>query len=519
MGSRQARGNGLGGVSGARFIFACCRISVLFGKVAAENAAFLPGTRPVSFNMYTPGTKTLEYLQKDRRLIGRVQHLAELPLVVAGTCGPYIIDAEGRRILDFMSSACTQNLGFDRPDFTHSGAFPFPYACGTTQIDYAELLVAKFPGAGGAGAGAGTPLPGAGGAAGSAGTGVPGTAARNSGGNDGKADIQLTFGVCGSETIDEAIKLARACTGRQRILSFRGDYHGKTYGSASITTMPGAAFEKFGPMLPGCLVTDFCHAGESTAAAEAALARVEAEARQGLAAVVFEAVQGDLGMLPVHPLLLQGIFALASRYGFLTVSDEIQLAFYRTGPFFSVENYPRCVPDIICMGKNLGGGLPLSAVLARREIMDVLDPLDHAFTFAGNSEACGRGLVNFRKIEELHSSGALKRLETQLRRRLDGIQARFPFTSHTGLGLAHGLWIKSPFPQWSAEQACFMVMWRCFEEGLYTQRLDSSFLRLEPQLNLGERLLNEGFDIIEQALADLADGKIGPECLQYMLDN
>lgn len=432
--------------------------------------------------MYTPGDKINEYLKKDQKIIGRVQHLAELPLVVAGATGPFIIDAEGRRILDFISSACTQNLGFDRLEFTHCGAFPFPYACGTTQIDYAEQLIGKYPG-------------------------------------PARGDIQLTFGVCGSETIDEAIKLCRAFTGKTRILSFRGDYHGKTYGSASITSMPGAAFEKFGPMLPGCLITDFCHEGESEAAAEAAVAQVEEQAREGLAGVVFEAVQGDLGMLPVHPVLLQRIFALARQYGFLTVSDEIQLAFYRTGPFFSVENYQGCVPDIICMGKNLGGGLPLSAVLARREIMQVLDPLDHAFTFAGNAEACGRGLANFRIIEELYQRGALKRLAEQMHLRLRQLTQRFGFVSHTGLGLAHGLWIKSPDPRFGDEQACFMVMWRCFELGLYTQRLGSSFLRLEPQLNLGEQRLNEGFDLIEQALSDLETGKIGIECLKYMLKN
>ncbi len=408
----------------------------------------------------------IDYLKLDSELIGRAQHLTELPLVVSSTHGPFIVNLEGREILDFISSACTQNLGFDYRTDPKSGGFPFPYAPGVVQIQYAQKLVGL---------------------------------------HKGNYKKKLTFGVCGSEGIDAAIKYCRAYTKRKKIVSFYGDYHGTTFGSCTLTTMPGRMSKSFAPMLPECYSIPFCDDSKSIDDVKKTIDKLIALNPDEIAGVIFESVQGDMGMLPMHPYLMSKLSQLSKKYGFLTVADEIQLAFYRTGPFFSFENYPDMKPDLIVMGKNMGGGIPLSCVIGKAEILDSLSPGEHDFTLAGNSEACFRGLHNLEAIEKLKLSGDIDNLISLVKEHLDFLIQRYPhlIKKVTGLGLAYGLWLKDINENCNCEKAAAFMVKRCYELGLYTQRLSSSWLRIEPQLNLSHDLLDKGFKIIELALNDL----------------
>lgn len=406
------------------------------------------------------------YLELSKRLIGRAQFLLEVPLVVADTKGPYVIDCDGKYYLDFISGACTQNLGFDPQLGPMPCGFPFPYAPGIIQLEYAQKLINLV---------------------------------------SSTSNLKLTFGVCGSEAIDAAIKYARAYTKRKKIVSFFGDYHGTTFGSCTLTTMPGRMGKSFAPMLPECYSIPFCDNSASSEEVEASLKALYALDLDSIAGVVFESMQGDMGMLPMHPYLLKEIASLATQHGFLMVADEIQLAFFRTGSFFSFEQFADFMPDIIAMGKNLGGGIPLSCVIAKDEIMDSLNPGEHDFTLAGNSEACARGLHNLNKILSLKESGRIDELCLKLKCHLQSLKDDFPelILDYTGAGLAYGLWFKAYGKYAKANDVAEAMVKACFKHGMYTQRLSSSFLRIEPQLNLTDMQLDTGFEIIRKAIMDI----------------
>ena len=187
------------------------------------------------------------------------------------------------------------------------------------------------------------------------------------------------------------------------------------------------------------------------------------------------------------------------------IADEIQLAFFRTGGFFSFELFDNFMPDIVVMGKNLGGGIPLSCVIAKEEIMDSLNPGEHDFTLAGNSEACARGINNLNRILSLKESGRIDELCLKLRQNLQSLKDDFPelIADYTGAGLAYGLWFKAYGRYAKANDVAEAMVKACFKYGMYTQRLSSSFLRIEPQLNLTDYQLDTGFDIIRKAILDI----------------
>lgn len=443
-------------------------------QVAKPGAEFKSGDLKMP---YKEDAATAQLLRRHEKLIAPVQTLSELPLAVTGAHGPYLECADGREILDFISGACTMNLGYDPILPGHIGQFPFPYATGSVQLEYAQRLIALYP----------------------------------------YGQAMLSYGISGSEGTDAAIKYARAYTGRRRIISFAGDYHGKSYGAMTLTSVFKGGSDYIGPMLPECRLLPFC--GEDAQAEQVSAELSEIEAQGGeIAAVIFEAVQGDSGFLPLHCGFLEGLYELSRRMGFLMVSDESQLAFWRTGPFFSVENYPKVQADLIVMGKFLGGGIPLSAVIGRPEIMKSLRPLDHDFTFAGNAEACARGLKAFGITKTLQAHGRIAEIAKALEDFYAGLKRRHPqaVARLTGLGTARGLWLRSQDGREDDQTACFKVIYECFVRGLYTQRLGSSFLRLEPEYTLTNEQLQQAFGIIEGAIAALECGEIDDACLKWM---
>ncbi len=416
---------------------------------------------------------TQEIIKEHRRLIAPVQTLSELPFAVAGAHGIYLVDADGREVVDFISAACTMNLGYDPIPHESYAQFPFPYATGELPLRYARKLCAKFP----------------------------------------YGDCMLSYGICGSDGIDASIKYARAYTGRSGVLSFKGNYHGKTLGSMAITGDGGRA--AIGPMMPGATLLRFCTEQAGAGEVREVLSEIEKLAPT-LACAVFECVQGDSGFLPMHRDLMHGLYELSRKYGFLMVSDESQLAYYRTGPFFSCENFPDIKCDLIVMGKFVGGGIPLSAVLGRPEIMRSLRPLEHDFTFAGSQEACARGISAFDRCEELSRRGRLLDLAGMMLDAFDDLKRKHPrsLAGVTGCGTAYGIWVKDPDGK-DDRKSCFKTLFRCFENGLFTQRLGSSFLRCEPEYTITDEELQKCFAIISGALSDLEQGRIDDGCMEY----
>jgi len=210
------------------------------------------------------------------------------------------------------------------------------------------------------------------------------------------------FVTTGAEAAENAIKIARAATGRSAVITFTRGYHGRTFFALAMTAKTNPYKQNFGPF-PG----DVYHAPYPYEfqgwTAERALAALEAMfetdiAPERVAAIVFEPVLGEGGFVPAPPAFLHGLRRIADRYGIVLVCDEIQSGFGRTGTLFAIEQ-AGVVPDLVLVAKSLAGGLPLAGVIGRADIMDAPLPGGLGGTYAGNPLACAAALATLDAFE------------------------------------------------------------------------------------------------------------------------
>lgn len=213
----------------------------------------------------------------------------------------------------------------------------------------------------------------------------------------------------GAEAVENAVKLARRFTGRRAVLAATGGFHGRTFMAMALTGKIAAARRGFGP-LPGEVFripypdpyrlppaeADALACRAVQAVRDAFTHTVDPE---DVAAVVVEPVQGDAGVIVPPERYLRDLQALCREYGILLIADEVQTGCGRTGRFFASE-HSGIAPDLICVGKGLGGGLPLSGVVGRAEILDAPDPGGIGGTHAGNWLACAAALATLGALED-----------------------------------------------------------------------------------------------------------------------
>jgi len=211
-----------------------------------------------------------------------------------------------------------------------------------------------------------------------------------------KGDKKAIFFSTGAEAIENAVKIARAATGRQAVISFRGAFHGRTLLALSLTGSVQPYKQDFGPYAAEIYQTPFPYEyrGWNTDAAMADLQNLlEAEVSpRRVAAIVIEPVLGEGGFVPAPLDFMRKLRELTKQHGILLIADEIQTGFGRTGKFFATE-HSGVEPDLITVAKSLAAGFPLSGVVGRAEVMDAPDPGGLGGTYAGNPIACAAGLA------------------------------------------------------------------------------------------------------------------------------
>jgi 4-aminobutyrate aminotransferase len=217
------------------------------------------------------------------------------------------------------------------------------------------------------------------------------------------------FGNSGSEAIEGALKLARRVTGRPGIIAFSGAFHGRTFGALSVTSSSLNYRTGYEPLLPSVYIARFPNTyrdfgGDEAAATAGAIAdvrRVLAEeiAPQSVAAFVIEPIQGEGGYNPAPLEFLRQLRAIADEHGILLIADEVQCGFGRTGRMWAFEE-AGIVPDIVCLAKALANGLPLSAIVSRRELHDKWGLASHGSTFGGNPVACAAAIAVLETIRD-----------------------------------------------------------------------------------------------------------------------
>lgn len=296
---------------------------------------------------------------------------------------------------------------------------------------------------------------------------------------------QVYFTNSGTEANEGALKLAKKWTGRKRLISFEGSFHGDTHGACSVTGRE--VYRKpFEPLLPGVSFLPFNNLD--------ALKQID----DSVAAVITEPIQGEGGMRIPDDRFLPALRARCTEVGALLIFDEVQTGFGRTGKLFAME-HSETVPDILTVAKSMGGGMPLGAFISSPAIMKTLSvdpPLSHVTTFGGHPVCCAAGLASLNFIVENDLPGRAKmtgeKLQAALRklgRECDTIRAV------RGKGLMIGLELVGP------KQTARFVQ-RCLKAGLilgWTLHTNT-VVRIAPPLTLSEKELREGLRIIEKAL-------------------
>lgn len=296
----------------------------------------------------------------------------------------------------------------------------------------------------------------------------------------------------GTEAVEAALKLARNSTGRQYLLAFVGGFHGRSYGSVSLTASKAKYHAGFGPLLPGVLHAPF-GVPPSEYIEPVLFKRLVPPSE--VAAVFVEPIQGEGGYVVPPPGWLGELRELCSRHGILLVADEIQSGMGRTGRMWAMQ-HEGVVPDIVLAGKGIASGLPLGAMIARHDIM-TWDKGAHGSTYAGNPLCCASALATFDLLEG-GLIGNAARIGALLLESLRELQLRQPLILEVrGRGLMIGV-------EFANEKVADAVEMACLHHGLLVLRAGDHAIRIAPPLVLREDQARVGLRLFEQACADVA---------------
>ncbi|MDQ2696839.1 MAG: 4-aminobutyrate--2-oxoglutarate transaminase [Pseudomonadota bacterium] len=314
----------------------------------------------------------------------------------------------------------------------------------------------------------------------------------------------------GAEAVENAVKIARAYTGRSAVIAFTGGFHGRTLMALALTGKVVPYKAGFGP-----LPAEVYHAPFPTqlhgVSTEDALGEVlnlfktDLEP-QRVAAVIVEPVQGEGGFYVAPPEFLQGLRKICDDHGILLIADEVQTGAARTGKVFAIEHYG-VAPDLITMAKSLAGGFPLAAVVGRAEVMDAVGPGGIGGTYGGNPLACAAALAVLDVIEEEGLLERSLRLGERLCQRFAEMAVRFPQIAEVrGLGamVAIEMFQDDQRTRPAAELTKALVA-RCAERGLILLPcgLYGNVIRILVPLTAADELVDEGMDILEACLEEL----------------
>jgi 4-aminobutyrate aminotransferase / (S)-3-amino-2-methylpropionate transaminase / 5-aminovalerate transaminase len=326
-----------------------------------------------------PGPESKALMERRRRAVPRGAVNA-MPVFIKEARGALLTDVDGNTFIDFAGSIGAMNVGHTDPrvveavkeqagDLTHTAFQTAPYE---PYVELAEKLNALVP---------------------------------------GEFEKRTFLANSGAEAVENAVKIARAHTGRQAVLAFENGLHGRTLLTMTLTSVAIPYKKGFGPFAPevyrvpapypyrcpaGKDCSDGCR-GDCFGFVERVLAgQVDPE---NLAAVVVEPVSGEGGFIPFPDFYLRRLRELCDEHGILLIVDEIQTGFGRTGKMFAIE-HSGVAPDLLTMSKSLAGGLPLSGVTGRAEVMDSVQPGGLGTTLGGNPVACAAALAVLEVFEE-----------------------------------------------------------------------------------------------------------------------
>ncbi|MGF1277471.1 4-aminobutyrate--2-oxoglutarate transaminase [Acetobacter pasteurianus] len=392
-----------------------------------------------------------------------------------------IWDVEGKRYVDFAGGIAVLNVGHRHPKvmdavkkqldrFTHTA---FQVSAYEPYIELAEKLNARAPFSG---------------------------------------DAKTIFFTTGGEATENAVKIARAATGRNGVIAFCGGFHGRTLLASALTgkvlpykapfgTLPGEVYHIPFPDDHDITVEDSLKMLNFLFAADIS--------PNNVAAIIIEPVQGEGGFRVAPTALLKHLRAICDQHGIKLIADEVQSGFARTGKLFGIE-HSGVEPDLMCIAKSLAGGFPLSGVIGRAELMDSVPPGGLGGTYAGAPLGCAAGLAVLDIIEEEKLLDRANSMGERLKARIAGWHKRtdmLPVSMPRGLGAMvafdilerhAGVEQRKGFGSKLCARACEkgLILLACGVQG--------ATIRILTPLTASDDLVDEGLGIIEQILLEEA---------------
>jgi len=432
-------------------------------RAASKPAAKAPGASfGPDIQVPPPGPKARAIIARDDEFI-TPSYTRSYPLVIERGEGMFVFDADGNRFLDFTAGVAVNALGHVHPEvskaltdqaakFVHMAGTDFYYG---VMADFAKKICSLAPGPG---------------------------------------PKQCFLTNSGTESIEAAIKLARYSTKRPRMIAMFNGFHGRSMGSLSLTASKPAQRRHFSPLLGDVSHTIYNDLGFLDKYVFGKICPPE-----DVAAIFVEPIQGEGGYHLATKEFLQGLRDRCDRHGILLVVDEIQTGLGRTGRMFAIEHFG-VTPDIVCVAKPVGGGLPLGAMIARKDL-HVWPTGAHANTFGGNPVACAAGLKALEIIEKSAMRNAAKMGE-HLSRRLAAIAAKHDSVyEERGLGLMRAIEIvKSKTGRQPDGARRDKVVNECFNRGLLLLGCGETAIRFLPALNVEKGHIDAACEILDAVL-------------------
>lgn len=401
-----------------------------------------------------------------------------LPVFAAAAGGGVIVDIDGNSFIDLGAGIAVTNIGNAAPRvvaavqeqvaaFTHTCFMVTPYESYVTVCEELNRL---------------TP---------------------------GDHDKRSALFNSGAEAIENAVKIARSYTGRQKVVVFDHAYHGRTSLTMGLTAKNMPYKHKFGPFPSEIyrVPNSYPYRDGQLSGAEAAklaISKIEKECgADQVAAILIEPIQGEGGFIVPADGFLPALVEYAKQHGIVFIADEIQTGFCRTGAWFACE-HEGVVPDLITSAKGIAGGLPLAAVTGRADIMDSIHTGGLGGTYGGNPIACAAGIASILTMEEMDANSKAKRIEAEMWPRLEAMAAKHGVIGEIrGRGAMVAIELvkagtDTPDPERTSKIAKY-----CHERGvlILTAGTYGNVIRFLPPLSIPDELLQEGLDVLEEALA------------------
>jgi 4-aminobutyrate aminotransferase / (S)-3-amino-2-methylpropionate transaminase / 5-aminovalerate transaminase len=434
-----------------------------------------------------PGPKSKTILARKERVVCDPLDI-HVPAVIARARGATFTDVDGNTFLDLSGGLGCHLVGYSHPKvveavrsqaerFSHTDFSVIPYEI---YVELAERLVRRI----------------------------------------GGGDRKVAFFNAGAEAVENAVKFAKAATGRHALICFEGAFHGRTLLTMSLTSRHKPYKTGFGPFAPEVYRFPYPYPYRSADGEDAGRRALEALERgfttvvdpSTVAAAIVEPVQGEGGFVVPTPEFLSGLAEICARHGILTIADEIQTGCGRTGAFLASEHFD-FEPDIVVLAKALAGGYPLAAVVARPEIMDAPGPSAIGGTYVGNPVACAAANAVLQVIEE---EGLIERAEVvgkAIRSRWEGLASQVEEIGEVrGLGAMIGVeFVKDRGTREPNGEYLSALMHGAMHRGVVTVSCGAyhNVLRHLVPLVISDAELDEALDVLSEVALE-SRGKAGP---------